>query len=286
MISQILEQLVNGLVLGAILTLVSIGLSLILGLLRVINFAHGAMFAIGAYTGFSIFSVTGNFLFAVIGALLAGIVCGLVIQMVFIQRIKEPEAGLILTFALLLAITEIIKVIWGPGFQLATVPKELFSRITIGPAVLSLYRILVAGVGVGILFGVWLFLKRTGAGLIARAVLDNKDMVESFGIRTSVVQIVIFVLASGIATLAGYLGGPIYGIFPDVGTSPLLFSFIAVVLGGIGNIWGTAIASIIIGIVIALTSLVMPALGYVAVYVIMIIAIFYRPQGLFTQSRD
>jgi branched-subunit amino acid ABC-type transport system permease component len=156
--SLILEQLVNGIVLGAILCLVSIGLSLILGLMRVVNLAHGAMFVIGAYLGISVFGVTQNFLLAVIASFVGGVLVALVIEVAFVRFVYEdPDASLILSFGLLLAMTETVKLIWGPAPRLPRIPKELFGFVTIGPVVLPIYRIVVAVAGVSILAGIWLF---------------------------------------------------------------------------------------------------------------------------------
>jgi branched-chain amino acid transport system permease protein len=283
--SLIFEQLVNGLVLGAMLCLISVGLSLILGLMRVVNLAHAALFAVGAYLGLAAHNMTHSFLLGIACSFGGGVILALILEIVFIRLVYEdPDASIILTFGLLLAITEIIKMIWGPAPQLPKIPKELFGNIVIGPAVLPIYRVVVAGLGVLIFIGIWLLIKKTAAGLITRAVLDNKNLVESFGIKTALTLRFVFALASGVAALAGYLAAPMFGIFPDTGMSPLLFSFIAVILGGVGNIFGTAVASILIGLIMSFATLIAPSLGYVTVYSFSIAVLLYRPGGLFVKT--
>lgn len=285
MIGLIFAQFLNGLVFGAILALVSLGLSLVLGLLRVIHVAHAATFAIGAYIGYSVFTMSGNFLFAAIAALLAGGVIALIIEVTFIRRVyRDPEAGLILTFGLWLAITEIIKLIWGAAPKIAQIPQGLLGVFTLGTLEFPLFRSIIAGVGILILVAVWLFIKRTDIGLITRAVIDNRLMVESFGIRTSTILLIVFALASGIAALAGYLGSPLFGISPRTGTDLLIFGFIVVVMGGIGNIPGVTIASLVIGVIFAFVSqFANPNIAYLAIYCFMIIAIMWKPEGLFAR---
>jgi branched-chain amino acid transport system permease protein len=284
MASLILELFLNGLTLGILLSFVTIGLSLIVGLLRILHLLHAGVFTLGAYIGVTVFGVTGNFPLTVIASLLAGAVFALLLEITFIRRVyRDPEASLILTFALLLAVTEGIKLIWGSAPQRALVPESLTGFITVGETPLSLYRLVVVGVGIGVLSGIWLFLKKTGVGLITWAVLDNREMVESFGIKSSTTLTLVFVLGSAVAALAGQLGSPLFGINPDVGLDVLLFSLVAVVLGGLGNILGTIIISMAMGLIIAYVTLVNPALPYVVIYGLMIIAVLYKPQGLFTR---
>ncbi len=286
MTDTIFVQLLNGIVFGAILALVSLGLCLILGLLRVIHIGHAATYVIGAYIGYSVFSRTGNFLLAAIAALVIGAIIALIIEVIFIRRVyKDPEASIILTLGLLLAVTEITKLIWGPNPKAAQIPQELSGVITINTVRFSEYRLIIAGLGILILVAVWFFLKRTGTGLITRAVIDNRVMVESFGIKTSTILTLVFVLASAIAALAGYLGSPLFGIFPDVGTQVLILGFIVVIIGGIGNIWGTTVASLLVGVILAFMSqYTNPSIAYITIYFLMVVAIFWRPSGLLTRS--
>ena len=285
MASLILELFLNGFTLGIIFSFVALGLSLIAGLLRILNLLHAAMFTLGTYIGVVTFNATGSFILAMTASCLVGAAISLIIELVFIRRVyRDPDASLILTFALLLAFTEIIKLIWGSSPLRAIIPEYLSGYVLIGETPLSIYRLTVVGIGILVLSGIWLLLKKTNLGLITWAVLDNREMVEAFGIKSSNTLTIVFVLGSGVASLAGQLGSPLFGVNPDVGLDILLFSLIAVVAGGMGNIVGTVVISIAMGIIIAFVTSVNPALPYVVIYALMITGVLIKPEGLFARG--
>lgn len=281
MVMLIIGQLLNGLVSGLILTLVCMGLTLTLGLLRVVNLAHAALFTIGAYLGFSTFILTGNFYLAVVIALLGGVIVGGILEVFLIRRTYgDTDLSMILTFGLLLGLTEIVRNIWGVNPQPATIPEGLSGVVHVGIVPISIYRLFAIGISIAIAIAVWVFLNKTAVGLTVRAIFDNREMVEVFQINTSRVLQIVFVIGCGIAAVAGYIGSPIFGIFPDVGASLLILIMAIVLLGGAGSFRGIMISGPVVGIIIASVTLISSALSYVTVYVLMVIFLLFRPRGI------
>ncbi len=277
----IIGQLLNGLVSGLLLVLVAMGLTITLGLLRVINLAHAALFTVGAYLGFSAFAFTGNFYLSVGVALLGGFALGGILEVFLIRRVyKDADLSMLLCFGILLGLTEIVRRVWGVNPQVVSIPDGLSSVVYIGVVPFSLYRLFAIGISVAIAAAVWIFLKRTSLGLIIRAILDNREMVETFQINTNRVLLIAFAMGSGIAAAAGFIGAPMFGLFPDVGLNLLPLILAIVLLGGVGSFRGVMVAGPLVGIIIASVTLVSSALSYVTVYVLMVVFLLFRPRGI------
>jgi branched-subunit amino acid ABC-type transport system permease component len=278
----ILTQLINGLVSGVLITLVAMGVALTFGLLKVVNLSHAAIYTLGAYIGLTVFQLCGNFW---LGMLLAGVVAGLVgviLERVCIrQAYQYPVLGFLVTFALLMGLTQLIRIIWGPGNQLAPQPAYLHEVVYLGFVPVSSYRLFAILVATCIMAAMWLFISRTNIGLIVRAALDNKAMVDSFGINSSLIFTFVFGLGSAIAGVCGVLGSPIFGLFPDVGAQMLLLCFVVVVMGGLGSIRGAMVAGPIIGVVISFTALVSAGFSDAVIFILMAGTLLAKPTGLF-----
>ncbi len=278
----IFTQLINGLVSGALITLVAVGVALTFGLLRVVNLSHAAIYTLGAYIGLTTFQLSGNFW---IGMILAAIVAGLVGA--FLERLcirqayQYPVLGFLITFALLMGLTQTIRVIWGPGNQLAPQPAYLMKVVYLGFIPVSSYRLFAILLATCIMAGMWVLIKKTNIGLIVRASLDNKAMVDSFGINSSLIFTFIFGLGSAIAGVCGVLASPIFGLFPDVGTQMLVLCFVVVVMGGLGSIRGAMLAGPIIGVVISFTALVSPGFSDAVIFILMAGILLAKPTGFF-----
>ena len=278
----ILTQLINGLVSGVLITLVAMGVALTFGLLKVVNLSHAAIYTLGAYIGLTVFQLCGNFW---LGMLLAAVVAGLVgviLERVCIrQAYQYPVLGFLVTFALLMGLTQLIRIIWGPGNQLAPQPAYLHEVVYLGFVPVSSYRLFAILVATCIMAAMWLFISRTNIGLIVRAALDNKAMVDSFGINSSLIFTFVFGLGSAIAGACGVLGSPIFGLFPDVGAQMLLLCFVVVVMGGLGSIRGAMVAGPIIGVVISFTALVSAGFSDAVIFILMAGTLLAKPTGLF-----
>ena len=278
----IITQLISGLTSGVLLTLIAIGIALTFGLLKVVNLSHAAIYTLGAYIGFTTFKICGNFWIAlVLGALIAGVV-GVLFERFCISKVYEyPVLGFLITFALMMGLTQTIRLIWGPGNQLAPQPAYLMKVVYLGFVPISSYRLFAIFVGIVIMVGMWFFISKTNIGLIVRASLDNKDMVNAFGINSSLIFTFVFGLGSAIAGICGVLGSPIFGLYPDVGGQMLILCFVVVVMGGLGSIRGAMLAGPIIGVVISFTALISAGFSSAVIFILMAAILLTRPTGFF-----
>src|SRR3972149_3643262 len=278
----IITQLISGLTSGVLLTLIAIGVALTFGLLKVVNLSHAAIYTLGAYIGFTTVKLTGNFWIAlVLGALIAGGV-GVLFERLCIRKVYEyPVLGFLITFALMMGLTQAIRMIWGPGNQLAPQPAYLMKVVYLGFVPISSYRLFAILVGIAIMVAMWFFISKTNIGLIVRASLDNKDMVNAFGINSSLIFTFVFGLGSAIAGLCGVLGSPIFGLFPDVGGQMLVICFVVVVMGGLGSIRGAMVAGPIMGLVISFTSLISAGFSSAVIFILMAAILLTKPNGFF-----
>jgi branched-chain amino acid transport system permease protein len=278
----IITQLISGLTSGVLLTLIAIGIALTFGLLKVVNLSHAAIYTFGAYIGFTTFKICGNFWMAMaLGALIAGVV-GVLFERFCISKVYEyPVLGFLITFALMIGLTQTIRLIWGPGNQLGPQPPYLMKVVYLGFVPISSYRLFAILVGIAIMVAMWFFISKTNIGLIVRASLDNKDMVNSFGINSSLIFTFVFGLGSAIAGICGVLGSPIFGLYPDVGGQMLILCFVVVVMGGLGSIRGAMLAGPIIGVVISFTTLISAGFSSAVIFILMAIILLTKPMGFF-----
>ena len=278
----IITQLISGLTSGVLLTLIAIGIALTFGLLKVVNLSHASIYTLGAYIGFTTFKVCGNFWIAlVLGAVIAGVVGG-IFERLCIRKVYEyPVLGFLVTFALMMGLTQAIRLIWGPGNQLAPQPAYLMKVVYLGFIPISSYRLFTVAIGSAIMVAMWFLISKTNIGLIVRASLDNRDMVDSFGINSSRIFMLVFGMGSAIAGMCGVLASPIFGLFPDVGGQMLILCFVVVVMGGLGSIRGAMLAGPIIGVVISFTTLISAGFSYAVIFILMAIILLTKPMGFF-----
>src|SRR3984957_15463859 len=279
-------QLFTGLALGAIYVLFAIGLSLIFGMLTVVNFAHGAFYMVGAYAGLFLVSIGGNFwicLFAVpliVGAL------GLVVERFLIRPLygRGIDYPLLLTFGLSYVMVELIRIGFGKSGSPFDTPDLLQGAVDIGIGYFPLYRLFVMGVAAVVLLGLWLFLERTSFGLIIRAGARDPQIVRILGVDISRVWLVVFGIGCGIAGLAGLLAAPLQGVIPEMGGPILAEAFVVTVVGGMGSIGGAVLAGLLVGVVVSMTSLVAPEMAKVSIFALMAVVLIVRPQGFFGRA--
>ncbi|MGL4290331.1 MAG: branched-chain amino acid ABC transporter permease [Phreatobacter sp.] len=281
MLDMILSQAVNGLVLGFLYVLIAIGLSIIFGLLGIVNFAHGAFFALGAYFALSL---SRQFGWAAIwlAPVLTGLV-GIVVEFVLIRRLygKEPLLGLILTFALALLIEALLRLAYGGAPVPFSAPRFLSGFIEYGPILITKYRLFVLGTTVTALIGLWAFLVYTPYGRILRAGSRDGEMVGLLGINLPRVLSGVFGLGCLLAGLAGMLAAPLWTVNPSMAAGAIMPAFVIVTIGGLGSYNGAIIAGLLVGIVTAMTIQFKPEASGAAMYVLMAIILLVRPRGLF-----
>jgi len=279
----IASQLLNGLATGMLYALVGVGLTLVLGVLNIPNFAHGALYAFGAYFTYTIVNLTGSFYLAVLIGPLLVILLAFVIESQGIRRLyaAHHDYQLLFLFAMALILQESIILIWGPvGFSVLT-PKALSGVVDLGFVLYPAYRLALILATVVITVALWLFLTRTNVGAIVRAGIENREMVAVLGTDINRVFMWTFGLGAYLAGLAGALATPIMGLTPSMGADMLPISFVIVVIAGLGSILGAIASGILIGIAQSLTTIWWPEASNIAIYVLMGLTIILRPQGLF-----
>ncbi len=275
------EQVVNGLFLGAIYLLIALGLSLIFSLGGIVNLAHGAFYAIGAYLTILLSPALGfGGSLVVAPVLVAGI--GLLVERFLFRRFyrSDPILSLLLTFGLAMVAEQGIRMIFGAPPLPYAIPQALRGQVFLGDFVLSRYRLTILAAVVVAVAGVWVLLQRTTFGRVVRAGVQNPDMVAALGISLKPYMATVVGLSVGLAALAGVMLAPISGVHPAMGAEVLTGAFVVVVIGGLGSFWGVVLAALIVGIVRGLMVLVYPGFAEAAIYALMAVILLVRPRGL------
>ena len=282
LVAALLPQLLHGLVFGAALGLLALGLTVIFGLLGVMNFAHGELYMLGAYAGIAVIGVTHSFWVALlIAPLLVGVVAA-VTEMATLRPLyrREPLYGLILTFGLALVYREGARQIWG-GDMRRILPPVTGSTPLLGMTYPN-YRLFLLAASSILLLALWLFFTRTRAGIVVRAAVQDAQMLDGLGVNVRRVFTLTFAASGALAALAGLLLAPIFTVYPQMGVEMILLAFIVVILGGMGSMGGSVVAAFVIGIAQSLFSLWMnPQRVAIAIFAIMILVLIVRPRGFF-----
>ncbi len=273
----------NGLATGMLIFLLAAGLTLIFGLMDVLNFAHGGLFAWGAYSGLWIYSKTGSFMIGIVGAILTGFLLGIITEKWIIKPVYGNHVQQILiTLGLMLVLSEMLKVIWGPNQITASPPDYLKGSWELGGVIIIKYRVFIIFVGFLIFAGVQFLLKKTKIGLVVRAGVMNKEMVQALGINIQRVFMFVFMIGAGMAALGGVLLGPYSGVIhAGMGMEFAILAFIVVVIGGMGNFKGSVLAAILVGLSGSFMAYYVPDLSLAINMLLMAIVLIIRPQGLF-----
>lgn len=279
------QQTLNGLTLAAVLFLLASGLSLIYGLMGVLNLAHGSFYLVGAFTGLAIMNRSGNFLVGAVLAVVAVAAMGAVVQLVLISRVQDnPSAQVLLTFGLVLIAADIA--LWIGRGRIRVLPKPaLFDgAVDLGVASYPKYRLLVIGVGVVIAFGSWLLQDHTKLGAILRAAVDDQEMASGIGTNVPRLFTMVFALGAGLGALAGVMAGPFFGVFQGVDLEVLILAFVVVIVGGTGSLTGAIVGSLAIGMADTFGKVWFPELANVTVFLPMAVILVLRPAGLFGRA--
>ncbi|WP_218509262.1 branched-chain amino acid ABC transporter permease [Variovorax sp. dw_308] len=279
-------QLFTGLALGAIYVLLAVGLSLIFGMLTVVNFAHGAFFMLGAYVGLFAAEQTGSFWAALVIAPLVVAAIGMLCERWLIRPLygRGIDYPLLLTFGLAYIMVEGVRIVFGKSGVPFDTPDILQGATSLGFADFPTYRLFVIGVVAVLLFALWLLIERTSFGLIVRAGARDPVIVRVLGVDVSRVWLIVFGAGTGIAALAGVLAAPLQGVSPEMGSSVLTVAFVVTVVGGMGSLMGAVVAGLLVGVVESLAVLFVPEAAKVSMFVIMAGVLLVRPQGLFGRA--
>src|SRR5262245_39144215 len=277
----LLEQVVNGLVLGGYYLLIALGLSLIFSVGGVVNLAHGAFYALGAYVSVELTKYLGFGPAVVVSPVAVGLL-GVLFERFILRRFysADPILSLLVTFGLAMVTEQVIRIVWGAQPLSQTMPQGLKGAIILGDFLFSRYRLVVLGVVALVLLGVWLLLHKTSFGRVVRAGIQRPDMVAALGIRLQPYMTAIVVLGVGMAALGGAMFAPITIVHPAMGAEIITVAFVVVVIGGLGSFWGVVLAAILVGVVRGITIHFQPAAGEASIYVLMFLVLLLRPRGL------
>jgi len=283
----VVEQILNALQMGVLLFLIASGLSLVFGLMHVVNLAHGALYMVGAYVGITIARSLGSFYLALLLAPLATALLGVLLERTLLARTykRGMYPQVLLTLGLVFAFDELVRIVWGAPIQTLALPGELESTVVVAGAAVPVYRVLVVLVGAVVIAGLLLGFGRTRVGAMVRAAVDDREMAAALGIDVSRLFTGVFALGSALAGLAGVLSVPIFNAFPGMGSEILISALVVVVVGGMGSLAGALIASLLIGAATVVGQVYAAEFSTAAIYLVLIAVLLVRPQGLMGIAR-
>jgi len=297
----IAEQTLNGLQLGVMLFLMAAGLTLVFGIMNLVNFAHGSFYMVGAYLATYFAQATGSWLLGVALGLAGTLVVGVVVEMVVVRKLYERDHldQVLATFGLILFFNELAAMLWGRAALYTNIPEYLSGHVELLPGLrYPLYRLVIIAVGLGVAALLWFVVARTRLGMLIRAGASNRAMVAALGVNIRVLYTLVFGFGAALAGLAGLMAGPIYVVQPGMGELILIEVFVVMVIGGIGSIRGALAAALIVGMVDTLGRAFLkptlatvisptaadaagPALASMLIYLLMAAVLALKPQGLF-----
>ena len=278
-------QGLNGLQLGIMLFLICAGLTLVFGIMNLINLAHGSLYMLGAYLAATFQQITGSFFAGVLLAFPAVVAVGIVIETTVLRRLyyRDHLDQVLATFAMILFFNELVRILWGPQAYFMAVPPLLDGTVEILPGVpYPAYRLALVAAGLLVAAALYVFVMRTRIGMVIRAGASNREMVGALGVNIKLLFTLVFGLGAGLAGFAGMMAGPILSVEVGMGESILILAFVVIIIGGIGSIRGAFIAALLIGVVDTVGRVLLPpALASMAIYILMAAVLYWRPQGLF-----
>lgn len=296
--TMLAPHMFNGLTLGLLFALIALGFTLIVGVMEVINLAHGSLFALGAYfalstiggdwfgsTGFGQWWLTLPLAARYVVALIAGPIlaagAGLMLELCLRPTYgKAPLYGLLLTFGAALVIEELIRILWGSGEQSLSVPDAINGAFIMGGAIYSKYKFFAAAISGAAILGVWLFLERTPFGAIIKAGTHDSEMVRALGYNLTKLRFLVFGFGAALAGLAGIVMVPIWGLRPHVGVDVVIPAFLIIVIGGVGSFWGAVLAAILVGLAVGIVGAYVPSWSLMSMYLLLIAVVGFRARGL------
>ncbi len=283
--SLLIVQTLNGVQLGMMLFLMSAGLTLVFGIMNLINLAHGSLYMLGAYFAATFQKMTGSFLLGMAMALPAVVLVGILIEVAVLRRLYDHDHldQVLATFAMILFFNELVSILWGPQAYFMALPEGLGGTVELLPGIrYPAYRMAIVAAGALVALGLWYFIMRTRVGMLIRAGAANREMVGALGVNIRLLFTLVFGLGAGLAGFAGMMAGPILSVEIGMGESILILTLVVIIIGGIGSVRGAFVAAILIGITDTVGRVMLPpALASMAIYILMAAVLFWRPQGLF-----
>ncbi len=281
-----LIQLLNSVQYGLLLFMLAAGLTLIFGIMGVVNLAHGSFYMLGAYLGYSLSAAFGNLALAlVIGTLLAA-AFGVVLEWLLFRHFyhRDHLDQVLLTFGLIYIFEELRSIVWGDEVHGVAIPAMLDGSIPLTDTLsYPVYRLFMSGVCIVIAGGLYWLISKTRLGMKIRAGAFNRDMAESLGVNIKLIHATVFALGVGLAAVAGMVAAPVSSVYPNMGASVLIMCFVVVVIGGIGSVRGALIAALLVGLVDTFGKVLLPSMASMLVYMLMAAVLLWKPEGLFKQ---
>jgi len=300
----LIEQCLNGIQLGMLLFLLAAGLTLIFGIMDLVNLAHGSLYMIGAYFAATFAAVTGSFVLGAILALLATLVVGMALEVIAIRRLygRDHLDHVLGTFGLLLFFNELVRLIWGPGGLTLPLPSQMLTAVQVLPGVFyPLFRVVIILATLAVALLLYVLVMRTRVGMLIRAGASNREMVGALGVNIKLLYTLVFGLGAALAGFAGLMQAPILTVQIGMGENILILAFVVIIIGGIGSIRGAFVAAIIVGLIDTIGraflpdlvrhfvsysagSSLGPSLSSMMIYMLMAAVLVFRPEGLFPAS--
>lgn len=280
-----ISQTFNGISYGALLFLFASGLSLIFGVMRIINLAHGSYYLLAGYLGLTLMRMKSSYFLAILGAAVIIALVGIVMVRVFLRKLPGNDLGQVLiTMGFALIFQDVALLIWGGDPFTISVPKMLSGSLVVGHLYFPKYRIFIVLMAVLIGMGLWLFQSKTRAGSMIRAAVDHEEMARGMGINVPVVYIGVYALGAFLAAVAGVIGGGFLSVYPGLDFEILPYAFVVVILGGRGSLKGAVVGSLVVGLIDNFGKVFFPELSYFTLFAPMVLILAIRPMGLFGKT--
>ena len=281
-----LIQLLNGVQYGLLLFMLAAGLTLIFGIMGVVNLAHGSFYMLGAYLAYALSGLFGSLTLAIIGGVLLAVAFGLLLEWLLFRHFYQRDHldQVLLTFGLIYIFEELRSMLWGDDVHGVKVPDLLSASIPLTENLsYPVYRLFMAGVCIALAIGLYLLISKTRLGMKIRAGAFNRDMAEALGINIKRIHALVFALGVGLAAVAGMVAAPVSSVYPNMGSQVLIMCFVVVVIGGIGSVRGALISALLVGLVDTFGKVLLPQVAGMLVYMLMAGVLLWKPEGLFKQ---
>ena len=285
-LANFLIQLLNSVQYGLLLFMLAAGLTLIFGIMGVVNLAHGSFYMLGAYLAWSLSSMTGSFTLAIIGGAVLSVAFGLALEWLLFRHFYQRDHldQVLLTFGLIYIFEETRSILWGDDVHGVKIPDLLAASIPLTDTIsYPVYRLFMSGVCIALAIGLYLLISKTRLGMKIRAGAFNRDMTESLGINIKLIHAIVFAIGVALATVAGMIASPISSVYPNMGSQVLIMCFVVVVIGGIGSVRGALISALLVGLVDTFGKVLLPQVAGMLVYMLMAAVLLWKPEGLFKQ---
>ena len=285
-LANFLIQLLNSVQYGLLLFMLAAGLTLIFGIMGVVNLAHGSFYMLGAYLAWSLSALTGSLTLAILGGAALSVVFGLLLEWLLFRHFyhRDHLDQVLLTFGLIYIFEELRSIVWGDDVHGVPIPDLLGASIQLTDNLAyPVYRLFISGVCLALAVGLYLLISKTRLGMKIRAGAFNREMAEALGVNIKLIHAVVFALGVALAAVAGMVAAPVSSVYPNMGSQVLIMCFVVVVIGGIGSVRGALIAALLVGLVDTFGKVLLPQVAGMLVYLLMAAVLLYKPEGLFKQ---